>query len=121
VAAASSGGCVIMLLTSPFSTRGTGDPYIPRGARQVRLGRYRAWLVPPGYSRPGDGAGLVIEGAAPDRRVQDLVIGSSGLSQAALVSLVSANLSKAALPGRVNRTLADSGWQDSPDRPTFRR
>ena len=41
----------------------------------------------------GDGAALLIEGgAAPGR---DLVIGASGLSQAALVSLVSAGLSAA--------------------------
>jgi hypothetical protein len=96
VAAASSGGCVLMLLTAPFGTRTTGDPHIPRGAREVPLGRYHAWPVPQGHSRPGDGAGLVIEGSAPDGQVQDLVIGSSGLSQAALESLVSANLSKAA-------------------------
>jgi hypothetical protein len=103
VAAVSSGGCVLMLLTAPFSTRATGDPNIPRGAREVPLGRYKAWLVPPGYSRPGDGAGLVIEGSAPGGRVQDLVIGSSGLSRTALESLVSANLSKAALSGSPNR------------------
>ena len=95
VAAASSSGCVLLLLTAPFSTRGTGDPNIPRGARQVPVGRYDGWLVPAGNSHP-DTADLVIQGSAPDGQGQDLVIGSSGLSRAALISLLSANLSKAA-------------------------
>jgi hypothetical protein len=96
MAMASSGGCVLMLLTSPFSPGGAGDPNIPRGARKVPLGRYQAWGISSGYSRSSGETGLVIEGPAPGGQIQDLVIGASGLSQAALVSLVSANLSKAA-------------------------
>jgi hypothetical protein len=66
---------------------------VPRGATEVTVGRYRAWLAPRGYAPAGDGAALLIAGgAAPGR---DLVIGASGLSQPALVSLVSAGLSAA--------------------------
>lgn len=97
VAAATSGVCIQMRLTPPFSA-GQADPNVPRGAKQVTVGRYRAWLPPRGYAPPdysgvGDGATLLIAGgAAPGR---DLVIGASGLSQSALVSLVSAGLSAA--------------------------
>ena len=63
---------------------------VPRGAREVTVGRYRAWLAPPGYAPSGDGTALVIEGDG-----QDLVIGASGLSRSALVSLVSSGLSAA--------------------------
>ena len=72
---------------------------MPRGATQVTVGRYRAWLAPPGYVPSGDGPALVpppcrhalvIEGDG-----RDLVIGASGLSRSALVSLVSAGLSAA--------------------------
>ena len=84
-AAASPGVCVLMLLTP--SRR--ADPDVPRGAKEVTVGRYRAWLAPRGYA--GDGTALIIEGKGPD-----LVIGSAGLSQAGLVSLVSAGLRSAA-------------------------
>jgi len=91
-AAATSGVCIQMLLTPPFGP-GQADPNVPRGAKEVTVGRYRAWLAPRGYAPAGDGASLLIgAGAAPDR---DLVIGASGLSQSALVSLVSAGLSAA--------------------------
>ena len=58
-------------------------------------GRYRAWLAPSGYLPSGDGpapvpTALVIEGDG-----RDLVIGASGLSRSALVSLVSAGLAAA--------------------------
>ena len=84
-AAASPGVCVLMLLTP--SRR--ADPDVPRGAKEVAVGRYRAWLAPRGYA--GDGTALIIEGKG-----RDLVIGSAGLSQAGLVSLVSAGLRSAA-------------------------
>ncbi len=91
-AAAASGICIQMFLTPPFSP-GQADPNVPRGAKEVTVGRYRAWLAPRGYAPSGDGAALLIAGgAAPGR---DLVIGASGLSQSALVSLVSAGLSAA--------------------------
>ena len=65
---------------------------MPRGAREVTVGHYRAWLAPPGYtlSGPTGSTALVIEGDN-----QDLVIGASGLSRSALVSLVSTGLSAA--------------------------
>jgi hypothetical protein len=59
------------------------------------VGRYRAWLVPGGYGQPGR-ITLVIEGTARGKvtgQLQDLVINSTGLSRAALVSAVSAGLS----------------------------
>ena len=87
-AAASPGVCVLMLLT-PASGKGRVDPDVPRGAKEVTAGRYRAWLAPHGYA--GDGAALIIEGEG-----RDLVVGSAGLSQAGLVSLVSAGLRSAA-------------------------
>jgi hypothetical protein len=97
VAAATSGVCIQMRLTPPFGA-GQADPNVPRGAKEVTVGRYRAWLpprgyAPRGYAQAGDGATLLIAGgAAPGR---DLVIGASGLSQSALVSLVSGGLSAA--------------------------
>jgi len=93
VAAASPSGCVVMVLTPPVSPAvpgPAGDPEIPRGARQVSAGRYRAWLIPPGQAPGPAGAGLVIESAAPGG--QDLVVGASGLSEPALVALVGAGL-----------------------------
>ena len=68
---------------------------MPRGASEVTVGRYRAWLAPPGYVLSGDGpapvrTALVIEGDG-----RDLVIGAAGLPRSALVSLVSAGLSAA--------------------------
>ena len=82
--AASSGACVLMFLTPPYSPR-RADPNVPRGAREVTVGRHRAWLTP-----RGDGAGLLIQ-----ERDRDLVIGASGLSRAGLVSLVDQGLSAA--------------------------
>jgi hypothetical protein len=91
-AAATSAVCILMFLTPPFGP-GQADPNIPPGAKEFTVGRYRAWLAPRGYAPAGDGAALLIAGgAAPGR---DLVIGASGLSQPALVSLVSAGLSAA--------------------------
>ena len=83
-AAASSGACVLMFLTPPYSPR-RADPNVPRGAREVTVGQHRAWLAP-----RGDGAGLLIQQG--DR---DLVIGAAGLSQSGLVSLVAQGLSAA--------------------------
>ncbi|HEX6522328.1 MAG TPA: hypothetical protein VF070_20325 [Streptosporangiaceae bacterium] len=82
-AASSSGGCLQMMLAPPASPAVT----VPRGSEEIAVGRYRAWLVPSGYW-PGARSGLVI-----DRPGSDLVIASSGLSAAALVSLVSTGLS----------------------------
>jgi hypothetical protein len=91
-AAATSGVCIQMFLTPPFGP-GQADPNVRPGAKEVTVGRYRAWLAPRGYAPAGDGAALLIAGgAAPGR---DLVIGASGLSQSALVSLVSVGLSAA--------------------------
>jgi hypothetical protein len=91
-AAVASGACLVMLLTPPFTPGTAGDPNLPRGARPVALGHHHGWLVPHGYWRPG-GATVVIERAEPGGRRQDLVITSAGLSQPAMVSLVSAGLS----------------------------
>jgi hypothetical protein len=88
-AATAAGVCVRLRLTPPVSP-GQADPNVPPGAEEVTVGRYRAWLPPGGYAPSGDGAALLIEGSG-----RDLVIGASGLSQSALVSLVSAGLSAA--------------------------
>jgi hypothetical protein len=91
-AAASSGVCILMVLTPPLSP-GRADPNVPRGAKEITVGRYRAWLAPRGYLPAGDGAALLVQGGAAEAR--DLMIGASGLSWPALVSLVSAGLSAA--------------------------
>jgi hypothetical protein len=78
-----------MLFMPPASPSRPG-PDVPRHAEQVTVGHYRAWLAPPGYTLSGDGTALVIEGDN-----QNLVIGASGLSRSALVSLVSTGLSAA--------------------------
>jgi hypothetical protein len=88
-AAVASGVCVLMFFMPPASPRQAGQD-VPRGAREVTVGHYRAWLAPPGYMLSGDGTALVIEGDN-----QNLVIGASGLSRSALVSLVSTGLSAA--------------------------
>jgi hypothetical protein len=93
-AAVASGVCVLMFFMPP-AVPGQASRGVPRGAREVTLGRYRAWLAPSGYAPSGDGpapvpTALVIEGEG-----QDLVIGASGLSRSALVSLVSSGLSAA--------------------------
>jgi hypothetical protein len=95
-AAAADGRCVSMQLTAPFSPGATGDPNIRRGAPEVTVGPYHAWLIPGGCSThiPLDRQHrLVIEMSAPHGQIQDLVIGASGLSPAALTALVARNLS----------------------------
>jgi len=89
-AAASPGVCVLMFLTPPFRP-GQADPNVPRGATEVIVGHARAWLVP--HARGG--AALIVAGDAAGGQVRDLVIGASGLSRAALVSLVSDGLKAA--------------------------
>jgi len=94
-AAIASGVCVLMFFMPPASPGQAGQSGqsgrdVPRGAREVTVGRYRAWLAPSGYVPSGDGTALIIEGEG-----QDLVIGASGMSRSALVSLVSAGLSAA--------------------------
>ena len=95
-AAAADGRCVSMQLTAPFSPGTTGDPDIPRGAPEVTVGPYHAWLIPGGCSTRiplSRQHQLVIEMSAPHGQIQDLVIGASGLSPAALTALVARNLS----------------------------
>jgi hypothetical protein len=109
VAAVASGVCVLMFFMPPAGPEQTG-PAVPRGASEVTVGRYRAWLAPPGYVLSGDGPALVhtapvrtaLVHPAPVRTAlviegdgRDLVIGASGLPRSALVSLVSAGLSAA--------------------------
>jgi len=84
-AAVASGVCVLMILGP-----GRADQGVPRDAKRVTVGHYRAWLAPPGYAPAGDGTALVIQGDG-----RDLVIGATGLSRSALVSLVSVGLSAA--------------------------
>jgi len=86
VAAVSSGACVVMMLAPGTGTgTGTGTGSVPRGARQVTAGHYRAWLLP--ASSPG-AVSVLVDGPSAD-----LVIGSDGVSQSALLDLVGAGLS----------------------------
>ena len=99
VAAVSSGVCVLMFFMPPAGP-GRAGPDVPRGATEVAVGPYRAWLAPPGYVPSGDGAALVhtaLVGTALviEENGRDLVIGAAGLPRSALVSLVSAGLSAA--------------------------
>jgi hypothetical protein len=79
-AAIASGVCVLMFFMPPASPGQSGQSGksgqsgqdVPRGAREVTVGRYRAWLAPSGYVPSGDGTALVIEGEG-----QDLVIALS--------------------------------------------
>ena len=73
---------------------------VPRDAKWVTVGHYRAWLAPPGYASFGDGPSLVNTALVNTTLViegdgGDLVIGASGLSRPALVSLVASGLSAA--------------------------
>jgi len=98
-AAVASGVCVLMVLAPAANPRqagpGQADPRVPRDAERVTVGHYRAWLAPAGYASSAGGpavarTALIIEGDA-----SDLVIGASGLSRSALVSLVASGLSAA--------------------------
>jgi hypothetical protein len=104
VAAVTSGVCVLMFFVPPAGS-GRAGPDLPRGATEVTVGRYRAWLAPPGYVPAGDGPALVRPALSRTALVRtalviegdgrDLVISTSGLPRSALVSLVSAGLSAA--------------------------
>jgi hypothetical protein len=93
-AAVASGVCVLMVFMPPASP-GRPGPDVPRDAKQVTVGHYRAWLAPPGYALAGDRPAPMNTALIVDGDGRDLVIGASGLSRSALVSLVSAGLSAA--------------------------
>ena len=98
-AAVASGVCVLMFLTPAASPRqaspGRAGLDVPRDAKRVTVGHYRAWLAPPGYASFGDGPSLVNTALVIEGDGGDLVIGASGLSRPALVSLVASGLSAA--------------------------
>jgi len=94
VAAVAPGVCVLMFFMPPAKP-GRAGPDVPRGATEVTVGRYHAWLAPPGYVPSGDGSSLVGTSLVIEGDGRDLVIGASGLPRSALVSLVSAGLSAA--------------------------
>jgi hypothetical protein len=93
-AAVASGVCVLMFFM-PSASSGQAGQDVPRGASEVTVGRYRAWLAPSGYVPSGDGPVLVPTAVVIEGDGHDLVIGATGLSRSALVSLVSAGLSAA--------------------------
>ena len=88
-----------MFLTPAASPRqaspGRAGLDVPRDAKRVTVGHYRAWLAPPGYASFGDGPSLVNTALVIEGDGGDLVIGASGLSRPALVSLVASGLSAA--------------------------
>jgi hypothetical protein len=94
VAAVAPGVCVLMFFMPP-SGPGRPGPDVPRGATEVTVGRYRAWLAPPGHVPAGDGPALVRPALVIEGDGRDLVISASGLPRSALVSLVSGGLSAA--------------------------
>jgi hypothetical protein len=94
VAAVAPGVCVLMFFMPPAKP-GRAGPDVPRGATEVTVGRYHAWLAPPGYVLSGDGSSLVGTSLVIEGDGRDLLIGASGLPRSALVSLVSAGLSAA--------------------------
>src|SRR4029077_10170701 len=97
VAAVASGGCVLMFFM-PRAAPGQAGQDVPRGAREVTVGRYRAWLAPSGYAPSGDGPAPVPTAAVMEGDGRRLVIGAPGLSRSALVSLVTAGVPAAGAP-----------------------
>jgi hypothetical protein len=79
----------------PPAGPGRPGPDVPRGATEVTVGRYRAWLAPPGHVLAGNGPALVRPALVIEGDGRDLVISASGLPRSALVSLVSGGLSAA--------------------------
>jgi hypothetical protein len=94
VAAAAPGVCVLMFFMPPAGP-GRPGPDVPRGATEVTVGRYRAWLAPPGHVLAGNGPALVRPALVIEGDGRELVISASGLPRSALVSLVSGGLSAA--------------------------
>ena len=92
--AIASGVCVLMFFMPPARPGQAGQD-VPRDAKPVTVGRYRAWLAPPGYAPAGDRPALTNTALIVDGDGRDLVIGAAGLSRSTLVSLVSAGLSAA--------------------------
>jgi hypothetical protein len=94
IAAVAPGVCVLMFFMPPAGP-GRPGPDVPRGATEVTVGRYRAWLAPPGHVLAGNGPALVRPALVIEGDGRDLVISASGLPRSALVSLVSGGLSAA--------------------------
>jgi len=94
VAAVAPGVCVLMFFMPPAGP-GRPGPDVPRGATEVTVGRYRAWLAPPGHVLAGNGPALARPALVIEEDGRDLVISASGLPRSALVSLVSGGLSAA--------------------------
>ena len=94
IAAVAPGVCVLMFFMPPAGP-GRPGPDVPRGATEVTVGRYRAWLAPPGHVLAGNGPALVCPALVIEGDGRDLVISASGLPRSALVSLVSGGLSAA--------------------------
>jgi len=101
-AASAAGGCVSMLLSSPFRPGSADSPYVPGAdgprATHVAIRGYHAAVAAYEWLGTGNMAGvseeyLDITVPTPGGQAQDLVFASVGLSRSALVSLVSRNLS----------------------------
>jgi hypothetical protein len=111
-AAGTAGGCVFMALLPAYTpTAATPDPEqaVLSGAEQVQVGPYQAWVgTTDATEGPADGYAIIKSGPTQDLgdetmlyveiplnggQTQDLVVGSSSLSQSQLVSLVANGLS----------------------------
>jgi hypothetical protein len=97
-AANASGGCVYLALTAPFTpTTATPNPYLPfttstSGVRQVDVGGNVAWLR--GGAEPTRPAYLLtVELPQANGQMEDLAVGSIGLSTGQLLTLISRGLS----------------------------
>ena len=94
------GGCIGMVLAPPYTpTAASPDPESAglEGARSVQVGRYQGRAgTSTLYANPADARStlewLYVEIRLADGQHQDLVVGSTGLSQAALIALVANGL-----------------------------
>lgn len=82
-AAGSSGGCLLMAITAPFTPpMGTANPYVAFGHR-VGVGKYIGWLT-----TAGSLVQLTVELPESNGTVRDLGIASRGINATTLVTIV---------------------------------
>jgi hypothetical protein len=98
-AADTNGGCVYLALTALFTpTTATLNPYVPftgstSGVRKFDVDGYSAWLTRGANSSPEGGYLLSVELPRGNGQMQDLAVGSIGLSTTELLTIISKGLS----------------------------